>query len=414
MKGIIVFIIVFGIIVLVHEFGHFALAKLCGVRVREFSIGMGPKLFQVRKAETLYTIRWLPIGGYVRLASSMEEDEIKPGTPVILQIEDGLVTRIDTSNSDNPIEGIPVRVTNADLTNALEIKGYENGDEEVEKTYQVSPDCTVIDAKFNEVIIAPANMQVEHLKTWQKFSVNIAGPIMNILLGVFMLFVFSFASEGPSVNIVKSTTSDSPAHQVLKANDRIIKINNQKLALSEVDKLVNTVSNSKGKTLTITFKRNSQVITKKITPKKENKRYIIGVLFQADNSLGAKIKRGYKLSVNMSTLIFSALKRLFTHFNLNRLSGPVGIYSQTKNASSMGITYICFFLGMLSMNIGMVNLIPIPGLDGGKVLLNIVEMIIRRPIPEKYETAILIAGVVILVGLMIATTINDIYRYFIK
>ena len=106
MKGILIFLVVFGLLVFVHEFGHFIVAKKCGILVREFSIGMGPKLFQVRRNPTTYTIRWLPLGGYVRLASKDDETELSPGMNVVLQLNDqNKVVKIDASESDIPVEG---------------------------------------------------------------------------------------------------------------------------------------------------------------------------------------------------------------------------------------------------------------------------------------------------------------------
>ncbi len=105
---------------------------------------------------------------------------------------------------------------------------------------------------------------------------------------------------------------------------------------------------------------------------------------------------------------------MFRHFSLNKLSGPVGIYSQTVQVSNMGFTYLLAFLAMISINLGIVNLIPIPGLDGGKLLLNLIQLIIRKPIPEDKEAIIDVIGFVILLLLIVAVTGNDIYRYFIK
>ena len=114
-------------------------------------------------------------------------------------------------------------------------------------------------------------------------------------------------------------------------------------------------------------------------------------------------------------MVFHALGKMVSGgFNINQLSGPVGIYSMTSKVASQGIINIILFTSMLSMNIGIVNLIPIPALDGGKILLNIVEAIRRKPIPEQYETVITLIGVGILVLLMIAVTWNDIQRFFIK
>ena len=113
-------------------------------------------------------------------------------------------------------------------------------------------------------------------------------------------------------------------------------------------------------------------------------------------------------------MIFSAVGNLFQHFSLNKLSGPVGIYSQTVQVSNMGITYLLAFLAMISINLGIVNLIPIPGLDGGKLLLNIIQLIIGKPIPQEREALVDVIGFVLLLVLIIAVTGNDIYRYFIK
>ncbi|MGL5103776.1 MAG: site-2 protease family protein, partial [Limosilactobacillus fermentum] len=129
---IITFIIVFGILVLVHEFGHYYFAKRAGILVREFSIGMGPKVWWRRSNGTTYTIRILPLGGYVRLAGADEdEDELRPGTPVTLQTnEEGKVTMINASEKETLLEGIPLRIVDSDLEDKLIISGYENDDEE--------------------------------------------------------------------------------------------------------------------------------------------------------------------------------------------------------------------------------------------------------------------------------------------
>ena len=146
---------------------------------------MGPKLFQVRRSTTTYTIRWLPLGGYVRLAGSDDEAKLDPGMTAVLAFNDNdRVVRIDASESDLPIEGVPVQVTKADLVDELTITGYENGDESVEKTYQVEPTATIIEKNKTELVIAPRDKQFQEAKVWQKLAVNFAGPFMNIVLGI--------------------------------------------------------------------------------------------------------------------------------------------------------------------------------------------------------------------------------------
>ena len=415
MKSILAFIIVFGLVVFVHEFGHFFVAKKAGILVREFSIGMGPKLVQWRPGQTTYTIRWLPLGGYVRLAGPDELSEIDPGTAVVLELnEAGIVTRIDASESDLPIEGRPLRVTKADLVDDLTIEGYENGDESQLVTYKVDHDATMIDETGTELQIAPRDVQLPAAKPWKKLSTSFAGPFMNIVLGFVVLMIYSFASVGPATTTVGQVAANSPAQHLLQKGDQIMAINGQKI--STFDQVSQAISSSKGKTMTVKVKRKGREKSVKLTPKysKKTKSYLVGIVAQADNSFSAKLKRGWDLSWQVTGMIFQALGDLFKHFSLNKLSGPVGIYSETSKATSMGLTYMLAFVGMLSINLGIVNLIPIPGLDGGKLLLELIELLRGKPIPEEHETVVDLIGVVFLLILIIAVTGNDIYRYFIK
>ena len=415
MKGILIFIIVIGLLVFVHEFGHFIVAKKSGILVREFSIGFGPKLVQLRRSQTTYTIRWLPLGGYVRLAGSNDQSEIDPGTAVVLQTNDqGIVTRIDASESDLPIEGIPVRVSKADLVDELTISGYENGDESDLRTYKVDHDATMIDQDGTELQIAPLDTQVQEANVWHKLATNFAGPFMNIVLGFVVFMVWSFAAPGPATTTIAKVMPNSPAQSVLQKGDRIEAVNGRKTA--DFAAVSEAIGNSKGKTLTIKLERGGKEASVKLTPKydKKSKSYLVGIVAATDESAKVKFKRGWTSAVQTTGMIFSAVGDLFRHFSLNKLSGPVGIYSETSQVSSMGFTYLLAFLAMISINLGIVNLIPIPGLDGGKLLLNLIELVRGKPISEDHEAVVDLIGVVFLLLLIIAVTGNDIYRYFIK
>jgi RIP metalloprotease rseP len=382
MTTVLIFLVIFGLLVFVHEFGHFFVAKKSGVLVREFSIGMGPKLFQTRRKKTSYTIRWLPLGGYVRLAGKDDISTIDPGTNVILVLDEkGKVVRIDASESDILISGIPVQVTKADLVKELTIQGYENGDESKECTYSVDHDATIIDNTGTELSIAPEDTQFQNAKIWQKISTNIAGPLMNIILGFVIFIIWSISTVGPSTTTIARTLEHSPASTVLKKNDQIIAVNGKKVA---------------------SFEDFSEKV------------YQIGIFAKSDERFSVKLARGWNMAVNTTGLIFKAVGNLISHFSLNKLSGPVGIYSQTSQVSKFGLSAVVVFLAMISINLGIMNLLPIPGLDGGKLLLNLVELIRGKPIPEEHETAVEIAGVVFLLILIILVTGNDIYRYFIK
>ena len=416
MKGILIFLIVFGLLVFVHEFGHFIVAKKSGILVREFSIGMGPKLFQIRRNPTTYTIRWLPLGGYVRLAGSDDESKLDPGMTVILQLNDqDEVVRIDASESDMPIEGIPVQVTKADLVDNLVIEGYENGDENKPVTYHVNHDATIIEKNGTELIIAPRDTQFNEAKVWQKLATNFAGPFMNILLGFVVFLIWTFTVPGPATTTIQSTTNGSPAQVAkIEPGDRIVAVNGQKI--NSFEQVTEKVNQSKGKSLKLSKDGSAKTVI--VKPKahriQKQKIYQIGIVAKSNENAGVKLKRGWDTAVSTTGLIFNAVGNLFRHFSLNKLSGPVGIYSQTSQVSQMGFTYVLAFLAMISINLGIVNLIPIPGLDGGKLLLNLIELVRGKPISEEHEAIVELIGFGLLLVLIIAVTGNDIYRYFIK
>ena len=186
---IITFILVFGILVLVHEYGHYYFAKRAGILVREFSIGMGPKIWWARKNGTTYTVRLLPVGGYVRLAGSddEDEDELRPGTPVTLQLnQDDQVVTINASSKATLFQGIPMQLVASDLVDGLWVKGYVNGDESELKTYPVNHDATVVEHDGTVVQIAPRDVQFRSASLPARMMTNFAGPMNNfIAAGVY-------------------------------------------------------------------------------------------------------------------------------------------------------------------------------------------------------------------------------------
>lgn len=418
MKGILIFLVVFGLLVFVHEFGHFIVAKKCGILVREFSIGMGPKLFQVRRNPTTYTIRWLPLGGYVRLASKDDETELKPGMTVILQTnEQHEVVRIDASGSDIPIEGLPLLITEVDLVDQLFIKGYENGEEDKLVSYRVNHDATVIDQTNTELIIAPRDTQFQEANVWQKLATNVAGPLMNIILGFVVFLIWTFTIPGPATTTIGAVEANSPAEQAaVEPGSKFVSINGHKT--TTFNEISNQINASKGKVLSIVLTSHGKTKTVSVKPKtvkiQGQRVYQIGIKAKSDDRFLAKAKRGWDTAVSTTGMIFNALGGLIRHFSLNKLSGPVGIYSQTSQVSQMGFTYLLAFLAMISINLGIVNLVPIPGLDGGKLLLNLIEIFRGKPISEDHEAIVELVGFGLLLLLIIAVTGNDIYRYFIK
>ncbi|WP_125768598.1 RIP metalloprotease RseP [Companilactobacillus furfuricola] len=423
MTAIITFIIVFGILVIVHEFGHYIAAKKSGILVREFSVGMGPKIVAYRKNSTTYTLRLLPLGGYVRMAGSQDDDsEIKPGTMSSLVMDDNRkVTKIIISSKVYDANGVPVQISKADLVDDLFIEGYENGDESETKRFEVDHDATIVEEDGTEVQIAPRDVQLQSVSVWKRMITNFAGPFNNFVLAIVLSILAAFMMSGgvlTNTNQLGEIQHNSVAQKAgLKQNDTITAVNGKKT--DNWTELITAIQARPNKKTTLTVK--SKDTTKKVTVvpksvKSGGETYgMIGVAAQLDNSVAAKLKYGFTSSFQTTQAIFTQLGKMLTGgFNINQLAGPVGIYSMTSQASHLGIVYVIQFMAMLSLNLGIVNLIPIPALDGGKIVMNIVEAIRRKPIPEEYETIISLIGVGILVLLMVAVTWNDIQRFFIK
>lgn len=213
---IIAFIIVFGVLVLVHEFGHYYFAKRSGILVREFSIGMGPKVWWHRKNGTTYTIRILPLGGYVRMAGSQDDDDdtLKPGTPVSLQLDDNQnVDTINASSKTTLFSGLPLQVADSDLVDDLYIEGYVNGDESELKRYQVNHDASIIESDGTQVRIAPRDVQFQSASLPQRMMTNFAGPMNNFILALVVFIGLGFVLPGipNNSNVVGEIAQNSVA-----------------------------------------------------------------------------------------------------------------------------------------------------------------------------------------------------------
>ncbi|GAB6092175.1 RIP metalloprotease RseP [Furfurilactobacillus curtus] len=417
-KTIIAFIIVFGILVVVHEFGHFYFAKRSGILVREFSIGMGPKLFWTRRNGTLYTIRLLPLGGYVRMAGAAEDedDELQAGTPVSLLVgSDNLVTRINTSDQGTLFNGIPVIVTNADLVDDLFIEGYENGDERVIKRYQVDHDATIIEHDGTEVLIAPRDVQFQSATLWHRILTNFAGPLNNFILAwlVFAIMGFAMGGVASNSNQISGVIAHTPAARAgLRNGDRVLAVNGKSTQTWTAVTTAITADKKGAINLTVNHAgRHRQLsIQPQVTTVNGTKTRTIGIKRGLDTSLFSKLFGGFW---STTTLLFGALGHLVMHFSLNDLGGPVAIYANTATATQAGWSGILYWLGFLSLNLGIVNLLPIPALDGGKLLLNLIEAIRRKPISQRTEGIVTIVGFGLVMFLMILVTWNDIMRYFV-
>ena len=419
MLGILTFILVFGIIVVVHEFGHFYFAKKSGILVREFAIGMGPKIFaHIGKDGTAYTIRILPLGGYVRMAGWGDDTtEIKTGTPVSLTLtDDGKVKRINLSGKKLDQTALPMQVTQFDFEDKLFIKGLVL---EEEKTFAVDHDATVVEADGTEVRIAPLDVQYQNATIWGKLITNFAGPMNNFILGVVVFWILIFMQGGVrdvDTNQFHIMPQGALAKVGVPETAQITKIGSHEI--SNWESLIQAVeSETKDKTaptldVTISEKGSDKQVT--VTPEESQGRYLLGVQSGIKSDFLSMFVGGFTTAADSALRILSALKNLIFQPDLNKLGGPVAIFKASSDAAKNGIENVLYFLAMISINIGIFNLIPIPALDGGKIVLNILEAIRRKPLKQEIETYVTLAGVVIMVVLMIAVTWNDIMRLFFR
>ncbi|WP_373712641.1 RIP metalloprotease RseP [Streptococcus sp.] len=418
MQGIIAFIFIFGVIVVVHEFGHFYFAKKAGILVREFAIGMGPKIFaHIGKDGTAYTIRMLPLGGYVRMAGWGEDKtEIKTGTPVSLTLnEEGVVTRVNLSDKVLDNTSLPMNVTSFDFEEKLEITGLVLDES---KTFQVDHDATIIEEDGTEVRIAPLDVQYQNASIWGRLMTNFAGPLNNFILGILTFILFFFLQGGvPDVTTNQVTVTDGGALQAagVETGVRILEINGQQVSdYKDVSNILAQV-NEKAKeapVLNLLVEEDGKEKTLQVTTIKDQGYFRLGVSPYLKTGFVEIIVGGFQEAGATALLIVNALKNIIASFDVKQLGGPVAIYNISSQAAQGGILPVLSLLAMLSINLGIFNLIPIPALDGGKILINLIEVIRRKPLKQETESYITLVGVAIMVVLMLVVTWNDIMRVF--
>lgn len=418
MLGIIAFIFIFGVIVVVHEFGHFYFAKKSGILVREFAIGMGPKIFShIGKDGTAYTIRILPLGGYVRMAGWGEDTtEIKTGTPVTLTLnQDGLVTRVNMSGRQLDNNSLPMNVTDFDFEDKLEITGLVLDERQ---TYKVDHDATIIEEDGTEVRIAPLDVQYQNASIWGRLITNFAGPMNNFILGFVAFLILLFMQGGVAdTNTNTITVVDGGALQSagVVSGDKILSIEGEEV--STYTEIASAIANAtkdaeSAPTIEVVVEHEGQQKDLEVKTQKQGDGYYLGVSPALKSGLLNILLGALSMTGETALTIVNALKNLIAQFDINKLGGPVAIFNVSSQAAQNGFTSVLSLLAALSINLGIFNLIPIPALDGGKIFINLLEAVRRKPLKRETENYITLAGVVIMVILMIAVTWNDIMRVF--
>lgn len=419
MRTLIVFLIIFSIIVVIHEFGHFYFAKRAGILVREFALGMGPKLFATQDKEgTTYTVRMLPLGGYVRLAGMYDDDEIQAGMEVGLEIdENDQVSLINLTDDISPTE-LPVRVDKQDLVHDMFIEGIPVGNNDLVR-YSVSKKAQIITEDGTKLSVAPIESRYESASVWNKMLTNFAGPMNNFILSIIAFAMTAFMVGIPqNTPVVGTIVEESPAAEIgLQADDRIVQIDGQ--AIESWEELVLTFRDLPSETVPIVIERSGEEIETEVTVGSVTDTQTgeeigqIGIGVSRRSSFWDNIAYGFTATWGIITGVLGVLGSMIRDgFNINNFGGPVAMAQFTGDVVDSGLPVIINFLAMLSANLGVFNLLPIPALDGGKIVLNIIEAVRGKPLSESKEGIITIIGVIIMVILMIAVTWNDINRAF--
>lgn len=416
---VIAFIIIFGALVFFHEAGHFYFAKRAGILCREFAIGFGPKILSFKKNETLYTIRLLPIGGYVRMAGEDQEMlDLKAGQRVGLIFNDKEQVEKIVLNGKNRYPNIRlIEVESADLDHDLIIKGYEEEDDETLKSFSLMKEAVIVEDQV-ETQIAPWDRQFASKSLGKRAMTIFAGPMMNFVLAIVIFTILAIIQGVPTNDpILGKLTNDGAAKQAgLHTGDTVISIDGSEI--SSWEDIVDVIQKHPGEELMFTIERNNQTKDIAVTPKaeKEGEKEVgrIGVLNPVEKSPLKVATYGIQQTYQWTIEIFRMLGKLVTgQFSIDMLSGPVGIYKSTEVVAKSGVLYLMKWGALLSINLGIMNLLPIPALDGGRLLFFGVEALRGKPIDRQKEGMVHFIGFALLMLLMIIVTWNDIQRFFL-
>ncbi|EPD52715.1 RIP metalloprotease RseP [Paenisporosarcina sp. FSL H8-0542] len=418
METTIAFILIFGSLVFFHELGHFIFAKRAGIMVREFAIGFGPKILGITKGETLYTIRLLPLGGYVRMAGEdMDSVELQPGFRVGLMLNSKEeVRKIVLNHNKQQQDMLFLETERSDLEKELWIEGYDEDERLVR--YNVSRKAVIVE-NGKETLIAPYDRQFGSKSLGKRAMTIFAGPLFNFILSFFIFLAIGLLQGVPTYEpVISGVSDDSPALAAgMQDGDLVTKIDGQ--PINKWQDLAAKVQASAGEELTFEYVRDGETISSTITPKtveKDGEKYgQIGVIYESPvekNPLKA-LAFGADQTITWIAKIFELLGMLVTgQFTIDALSGPVGIYKATEAVAQYGVFNLMNWAAILSINLGIMNLLPLPALDGGRLLFFLFEAIRGKPLDRQKEGMIHFVGIMLLMVLMVVVTWNDIQRFF--
>lgn len=326
-------VVLFCVMIIPHEFGHFITAKACGVQVNEFSMGMGPLLWQRQKGETLYSLRLIPIGGYCAMEGENEE-------------------------SDNP-------------------RAFNNK------------------------------------KAWQKLAVLLAGALMNILIALLVMII-TVTSLGMATNTIGEVTDSGPAAAAgIRAGDRILSVNGHNISdWSELAAEISSVQAGDSVNV-IVMREGTELPFDVVTAEAEDGRPVIGIQTKLSHNPFKGVKYGAIATWDMNRVLIDSFKQLITgKVGADEISGPVGIVSLVGQTTQYGWTSFLYLVALISLNLAIINLLPFPALDGGRILFVLIRKVTGNMITDDIEGRVHALGMVLLLALFVFVTWNDISKLF--
>lgn len=353
MLNIILFLLLLCIIVSIHEFGHFLAAKLFNIYVGEFSIGMGKVLYQKKGKETTFSIRALPVGGFCAMAGQ-EDDKIE------------------------------TNVSTVDI---------------------------------------PPERCLNNLAPLKRIVVYLAGVFMNVFLALTIISLV-YLSMGKTYQSADATiievSKNYPAEQAgIMVGDKIVKVtlaNGYSSTIDSYSELDNIFTLYKEGNINLTILRGDQKLNIPVKPTLVEDRYLIGVSFNPYQEVSVNFvncwKYGFIFLKEMTLIIVTSIIGLFRGVGYNDMSGVVGMYQVTNQAIKLGFSYYLQIIALLSFNIGLMNLIPLPVFDGGRVVLTVIEMIIKKPINKKIEEGLMVTSLFLILALALYVNLHDIIKLF--
>ena len=370
-------VFVFGAVIAIHEFGHFAVAKLCGVQVNEFSIGMGPVLLKKMHHGTQYSLRALPVGGFVAL-----EGEESP--------ESQQAEREESSD----LEERP-------LSQRSGADGSPNGG-----------------ALNGEELSQPTGKPLNEAPVWQRALIMAAGACMNFLLGfVVMAIVLAAQNEPITSRVIYAVEDGALCGQTgLEAGDKVLAVNGRRcfVANDMLYELMRTEDYSASFTVLRDGKKVELPRVQFDTWQDEDGETHMSLGFTVYGIRKTPvnvIKEAWNSVLYYGRIIFTSLMDLLRgRESINDLSGPVGIVTAIGQAASYGWQDLLELLALITVNVGIFNLLPFPALDGGKVVFLLIEGVTGHAVPEKIQSGLTLAAFALLFALMIFATYNDIVR----